>query len=143
MSHVRHRDAGTDRHLHRCPAGLRPQEAPGSGQGLGPRPPSPLRPRVISPMADDKMPFLSHLEELRRRLIVSLIAIAIGFVLSFQFSEEIMGILKRILTTTFAFQRTYPYVVVVAKAAPQLIFVAPAEAFWAHIKIGFLDRKST
>ncbi|KRT69978.1 MAG: Sec-independent protein translocase protein TatC [candidate division NC10 bacterium CSP1-5] len=89
-------------------------------------------------MADDKMPFLSHLEELRRRLIVSLIAIAIGFVLSFQFSEEIMGILKRILTTTFAFQRTYPYVVVVAKAAPQLIFVAPAEAFWAHIKIGFL-----
>lgn len=89
-------------------------------------------------MAEDKMPFLSHLEELRRRLIVSLIAIAIGFVLSFQFSEEIMGILKRILTTTFTFQRIYPFVVVVAKPAPQLIFVAPAEAFWAHIKIGFL-----
>ncbi|MBI3080260.1 MAG: twin-arginine translocase subunit TatC, partial [candidate division NC10 bacterium] len=37
-------------------------------------------------MADSKMPFLSHLEELRRRLIVSLIAIGIGFVLSFNYS---------------------------------------------------------
>jgi len=90
-------------------------------------------------MPHDKMPFLAHLEELRRRLIVSLIAIAIGFALSFQFSEAIMGILKRVLTTTFAFQGTYPYVVTVPKVAPELIFVAPAEAFWAHIKIGFLS----
>ena len=29
-------------------------------------------------MADPKMPFLSHLEELRRRIIFSLIAIGIG-----------------------------------------------------------------
>ncbi|MFQ5532808.1 MAG: twin-arginine translocase subunit TatC [Candidatus Methylomirabilales bacterium] len=89
-------------------------------------------------MADDKMPFLSHLEELRKRLITSLIAIAVGFGLSFYFSEQIMAFLKRILTTTFAFQRSYPYVITTTKPSPELIFVAPAEAFWAHIKIGFL-----
>lgn len=89
-------------------------------------------------MADDRMPFLSHLEELRRRLIVSLIAIGVGFALSFQFSERIMGFLKRILTTSYALQSSYPYVAILTKPAPQLIFVGPAEAFWAHIKIGFL-----
>ncbi|MCH7896202.1 MAG: twin-arginine translocase subunit TatC [Candidatus Methylomirabilales bacterium] len=90
-------------------------------------------------MAEDKMPFLSHLEELRRRLIASLIAIGVGFSVSFYHSERIMGFLKRILTTTFAFQKTYPYVAVLSKPPPELIFVAPAEAFWAHIKIGFLS----
>lgn len=90
-------------------------------------------------MSTDKMPFLAHLEELRKRLIVSLIAIGVGFSVSFYFSEQIMGILKRILTTTFGIQKSYPYVVVLSKSPPELIFVAPAEAFWAHIKIGFLS----
>jgi sec-independent protein translocase protein TatC len=89
-------------------------------------------------MPHDKMPFLSHLEELRRRLIVSLIAIGVGFSLSFYFSEQIMAFLKRILTTTFAIQKSYPFVAIISKPPPELIFVAPAEAFWAHIKIGFL-----
>ena len=89
-------------------------------------------------MPHEKMPFLSHLEELRKRLITSLIAICVGFGLSFYFSEQIMAFLKRILTTTFAFQRSYPYVITITKPSPELIFVAPAEAFWAHIKIGFL-----
>lgn len=90
-------------------------------------------------MPHDKMPFLSHLEELRRRLIVSLIAIGVGFALSFHFSEQIMAFLKRILTTSFVIQKSYPFVLTTTKAPPALIFVAPAEAFWAHIKIGFLS----
>ncbi|MCI0484190.1 MAG: twin-arginine translocase subunit TatC [candidate division NC10 bacterium] len=89
-------------------------------------------------MADDRMPFLSHLEELRRRLIVSLIAIGVGFAIAFNFSEEILALLMRVLTTTFAFQKSAPYLVITSKAPPELIFLAPAEAFWAHIKIGFL-----
>ncbi len=89
-------------------------------------------------MSDDRMPFLSHLEELRKRLIVSLVAIGVGFSLSFYFSEQIMGFLKRILTTTYALQKGFPFVVIITKPSPELIFVAPAEAFWAHIKIGFL-----
>ena len=71
-------------------------------------------------MAEDKMPFLSHLEELRRRLIASLIAIGVGFSVSFYHSERIMGFLKRILTTTFAIQKTYPYVAVLSKPPPEL-----------------------
>jgi sec-independent protein translocase protein TatC len=89
-------------------------------------------------MPHEKMPFLSHLEELRKRLIASLIAIGVGFAVSFHFSEQIMAFLKRILTTSFVIQKTYPFVVTTTKPPPQLIFVAPAEAFWAHIKIGFL-----
>lgn len=89
-------------------------------------------------MADDRMPFLSHLEELRRRLIVALIAIGVGFAIAFNFSEEILALLTRVLTTTFAFQKSAPYLVITSKAPPELIFLAPAEAFWAHIKIGFL-----
>ncbi len=88
-------------------------------------------------MADSKMPFLTHLEELRRRLIVSLIAIGIGFVLSFNYSEVVLALLKRTLTFAFAFQRSYPYLVALPRVAPDLVFLAPAEAFWAHLKLGF------
>jgi sec-independent protein translocase protein TatC len=90
-------------------------------------------------MSNAKMPFLSHLEELRRRIIVSVIAIGVGFVVSFQFSERVLAILKRTLGTSFAIQRTYPYLVVLPREeVPNLVFLAPAENFWAHLKLGFL-----
>jgi sec-independent protein translocase protein TatC len=44
---------------------------------------------------EGKMPFLAHLGELRHRIIVSLIALGIGFVLTFNFSEEIIAWLAR------------------------------------------------
>ena len=46
-------------------------------------------------MADDKMPLTAHLEELRRRLIASLIAIAVGFGISYAFKEKLFVILAR------------------------------------------------
>jgi sec-independent protein translocase protein TatC len=45
-----------------------------------------------------KMSFLDHLEELRRRLIVSSIAIVVGFFLCWAFAERIFGILQAPLT---------------------------------------------
>jgi sec-independent protein translocase protein TatC len=42
---------------------------------------------------DEKQPFLSHLEELRSRLIKSAIAIGAGFVLCYLFAEELFNIL--------------------------------------------------
>ncbi len=42
---------------------------------------------------DDKLPFTAHLEELRGRLITCFIAVAVGFVLSYGFKEELFRIL--------------------------------------------------
>jgi len=42
---------------------------------------------------DEKLPFTSHLEELRKRLITAFIAIGVGFVVSFGFKERLFNIL--------------------------------------------------
>lgn len=54
---------------------------------------------------DQKMPFTSHLVELRKRLIVSIISVAIGFGISYNYSNELFTILAKPLPphTTFAF----------------------------------------
>ncbi|HBR17117.1 MAG: twin arginine-targeting protein translocase TatC [Deltaproteobacteria bacterium RIFCSPLOWO2_12_FULL_43_16] len=56
---------------------------------------------------DQKMPLTSHLVELRKRLIVSIVAVAIGFGISYNYSNELFTILARPLpsNTTFAFTR--------------------------------------
>jgi sec-independent protein translocase protein TatC len=45
-----------------------------------------------------KMSFLDHLEELRKRLLVSLIAVAVGFLVSWAFAEPIFALLQAPLT---------------------------------------------
>ena len=42
---------------------------------------------------DEKIPFTSHLEELRKRLITSFIAIGVGTAVSFAFKERLFNIL--------------------------------------------------
>ncbi|WP_337286405.1 twin-arginine translocase subunit TatC [Candidatus Methylomirabilis sp.] len=91
-------------------------------------------------MFDEKMSFFSHLEELRRRILISLVAIGIGFTLTFNYSETILRYLKRPLTTDLVFSRTYPFLQSIPRTGPSLdlIFLAPAEAFWMHMKIAFV-----
>jgi sec-independent protein translocase protein TatC len=91
-------------------------------------------------MTDEKMSFFGHLEELRKRILISLVAIAIGFLLTFTFSETILRFLKRPLTTDLIFSRSQPFVRSTPRPGPpiDLIFLAPAEAFWMHMKIAFL-----
>jgi sec-independent protein translocase protein TatC len=91
-------------------------------------------------MSDERMSFFSHLEELRKRILISLVAIAIGFILTFRFSETILRFLKRPLTTDLVFSRTSPFLRSLPRpgAAIDLIFLAPAEAFWMHMKIAML-----
>ncbi|CBE68158.1 MAG: twin-arginine translocase subunit TatC [Candidatus Methylomirabilis oxygeniifera] len=88
-------------------------------------------------MSDEKMSFVSHLEELRRRIIICLVAIGAGFLVTFNYSEIILRLLKRPLTTDLAFSRTYPFLRSLPRPGPpiDLIFLAPAEAFWMHMKI--------
>jgi sec-independent protein translocase protein TatC len=70
-------------------------------------------------MAENKMPFSAHLEELRNRLIKILLAITAGFLGSYAFADHILEWLKNPL--------------------PQkLIFISPAEAFLANLKVSFL-----
>ena len=67
-------------------------------------------------MDEDKTPFLSHLEELRKRLFIIFIAIGIGFGVSYSFAEEILLFLK-------------------APFSGDLVALAPTEAFLTILKV--------
>ena len=75
---------------------------------------------------DDKLPFTAHLEELRSRLITCFIAVAVGFVLSYGFKEELFRILLIPLLS-------------VMKAGEELIFTGLPEAFFTYLKVAFLS----
>ena len=66
-----------------------------------------------------KMPFLAHLGELRRRIIVSLIALGVGFVVTFNFSDRIITWLARPLPV-------------------KLAFLEPTEPFWVNMKVALV-----
>ena len=74
---------------------------------------------------DEKQPFLAHLEELRRRLIICAIAIGIGFVISYFFSKQLFSLLVLPL-------------VKVLPADSQLIFTSLPEMFITYIKVSLV-----
>lgn len=76
-------------------------------------------------MADEKLPFTSHLEELRRRLIVCFIAVGIGFIASYAFSERIFKVLMEPLLEAMPPGGT-------------LIFTGLTEAFFIYLKVSLL-----
>ena len=87
---------------------------------------------------DDKMPFFGHLEELRKRIVASLIAVGVGFALCFNYSESILALLLLPLRSHLVFVRKYPFLTFSrGKEVPSLVFLAPAEAFWMHMKLAF------
>jgi len=74
---------------------------------------------------DEKIPFTSHLEELRNRLIKCFIAVGVGFAISYGFKEILFKILVR------------PLVQVMAEG-DHLIFTGLPEAFFTYLKVAFL-----
>ena len=76
-------------------------------------------------MDDDKLSFTEHLVELRRRLIVCLIAIGTGFTICYNWSQEIFALLARPL------QQVLP-------PGSSLIFTTPTEAFLTYLKTAFI-----
>ncbi|WP_054689216.1 twin-arginine translocase subunit TatC [Desulfosarcina cetonica] len=74
---------------------------------------------------DDKIPFTAHLEELRRRLIISFIAVGVGFVVCYGFKEKLFQIL------------THPLITVM-KQGDTLIYTGLPEAFFTFLKVSFL-----
>ena len=69
--------------------------------------------------SDDKLPFTDHLDELRHRLIISLVGVGLGFAVSYGFSQQLLLLLQRPMPT-------------------RLVFIAPTEAFLVNLKGGLL-----
>ncbi|MBW1802176.1 MAG: twin-arginine translocase subunit TatC [Deltaproteobacteria bacterium] len=74
---------------------------------------------------DEKQPFMSHLEELRSRLIKVAIAAAVGFVIAYIFSERLFQILMIPLKANMP-------------EGDRLIFTNLPEMFFTYLKCGFI-----
>jgi sec-independent protein translocase protein TatC len=78
-------------------------------------------------MSEEKMPFIEHLHELRKRFIICAIAIGVGFVVSYGFADKIFEVLCR------------PWIQALRKEQTiKLISTAPHEAFFTYMKVAFL-----
>jgi len=71
----------------------------------------------------DKMTFLEHLDELRVRLVHSLVSLIVGFALCWSFADRIFHFI------TEPMRRAYPGV--------QFIYTEPTEAFFLYMKMAF------
>jgi sec-independent protein translocase protein TatC len=88
---------------------------------------------------DLRMSFWSHLDELRKRLVHSLIWVAAGFGVCFYFSEEILGLLLLPMNASIAFQSSFPFFHFNRHPATQeLYFTTLTEPFMSHLKIGII-----
>lgn len=73
---------------------------------------------------EEKLPLTSHLEELRKRLIRSMIAVGIAFGLCFNYKERLFEIIARPLTE-------------VLPPNSYMIYTGLPEAFFTYLKIAF------
>lgn len=89
----------------------------------------------------DKAPLTEHLGELRNRLLVTVVAVSVAFGFCFYFSEGIFRILTSPLHYTMKFSLHNPYISLIPSSEPEisLVFLAPAEALWMHMKIAFIS----
>ncbi len=76
-------------------------------------------------MGDDKQPFMGHLAELRKRLVICAIAVGIGFGVSYIFSERLFAFLVRPLKK-------------VLPPDSNLIFTSLPEMFITYLKVALI-----
>jgi len=74
---------------------------------------------------EEKQTFIEHLEELRKRLIIALIAVGIGFGICYIFAKEIFQLLMIPL-------------IKVLPAGASMIFTSLPEAFFTYLKVALL-----
>ena len=77
-------------------------------------------------MDEKKLPLTSHLQELRKRLILSFIAVGVGFVVCYAFADPIFTILAA------------PLMNILKPKGGSLIFISVAEAFFTYMKVAFI-----
>ena len=76
-------------------------------------------------MDEKKLPLTAHLQELRKRLILSFIAVGVGFVLCYALADSLFNILAIPLLK-------------VMPTGGTLIFTSVAEAFFTYMKVAFI-----
>lgn len=74
------------------------------------------------------MSLLEHLEELRRRIVHSVIALVVGFCVAYGFHERIYGYMQRPIT--FALAKHH--------LPTQLVYLNPIDAFNMYLKLSFM-----
>ena len=74
---------------------------------------------------EDKLPFTTHLEELRNRMVRCFIAVGVGFVVSFGFKEKLFQILVNPL-------------IKVMEEGDTLVYTGLPEAFFTYLKVSLL-----
>jgi sec-independent protein translocase protein TatC len=87
------------------------------------------------------MSFFEHLGDLRKKIMVSLIATCIMFVAAFAYSEYLMEFIMFPLryNLVFSVKKLYIYFAPQNKlGAMKLVFLSPAEGFWMNMKIAFV-----
>jgi sec-independent protein translocase protein TatC len=78
----------------------------------------------IKDLDETRAPLIDHLIELRTRIIRSLLALLVGFLVCFYFADEILGFLIRPLKQAFP------------EGEGQLIFTQIPEVFFVELKVG-------
>ncbi|MEW6117380.1 MAG: twin-arginine translocase subunit TatC [Nitrospirota bacterium] len=92
-------------------------------------------------MDDEKLPLTEHLGELRKRILISLIAVLVTFSAAFAYSEDIFKFIMFPLKYNLDFSVKEQFVQFVPQDKLQntkLVFLAPAEAFWMNLKVAFV-----
>jgi sec-independent protein translocase protein TatC len=93
-------------------------------------------------MAETKtMGFMEHLGELRKKITVSLIALCVAFIVTFNYSEQILRFLMFPLryTLDFSVRKMYMYYLYQDKLQnTKLVFLSPTEGFWMNMKISLV-----
>src|SRR5271157_4029572 len=92
-------------------------------------------------MANDKMPLMEHLGELRKRIIISLIALGVTFAIAFNYSEDIFRFIMFPLKYSLDFSVTklsFHFIPQDKLHNTKLVFLAPVEAFWMNLKVAFV-----
>lgn len=92
-------------------------------------------------MEEQKMSLIEHLSELRKRVIICLVALAIAFIFTFSYSEYIFEALLFPLNYTPHLSLKEGLVFVPDQKLPntKLVFLGPAEAFWMNMKIALVS----
>ena len=92
-------------------------------------------------MEEQKMSLIEHLSELRKRIVVCLVALLIAFLIAFNFSEYIFELLMFPLNYSpqISLKEGLIFVPDQKLQNTKLIFLGPAEAFWMNMKIALVS----